>query len=212
MKDAPTRLTVLNGSKFPWPTENGEIIPVVFLQCGIEEEMTGMSKRNVGQAEVVQYVIKLLTTKDVPEEKPKNNKGKGKEVDRSEFQKADGTSGLKKEIGEKLEITVLTPYTRQVSALKDLVPKDVQVFTIDSFQGRESDIVIFSTVRCNVERDIGFVEDERRLNVMWTRAKLALIIVGDRTTLTVKGLWERALKSCAEVTLPEDPEATNQSG
>jgi len=206
MKDTPTRLAVLKGSKFPWPIENGEIIPVVFLQCGIEEEMTGMSKRNVGQAEVVQYVIKLLTTKDAPEENPP--KDKGKEVDRSEVQKADGTSGSNRENKEKLEITVLTPYTRQVSALKDLVPKDVQVFTIDSFQGRESDIVIFSTVRCNAEKDIGFVEDERRLNVMWTRAKLALIIVGDRTTLTAKGLWDRALKSCIDVTLPEDPEVT----
>jgi len=215
MKDAPTRLAVLKGSKFPWPTEHGVVVPVVFVQCGAEEDMGGMSKSNVGQAEVVQKVIKLLTTKDAPEEeeKPKSDpKGKGKAVDRGpeDPQGGDaGASGSKKEKEEKPKITVLTPYTKQVSELKSRVPQDVGVFTIDSFQGRESDLIIFSTVRCNVERDIGFVEDERRLNVMWTRAKLALIVVGDRETLVENsGLWKKALDSCVPVTLSEDPEAT----
>ena len=170
--------------------------------------MGGMSKSNTGQAEVVQKVIELLKTKDVLEEKPKDDpKGKGKAVDRGpDTQEADGASGSKKEKEEGPKITVLTPYTKQVSELKSRVPNDVGVFTIDSFQGRESDVIIFSTVRCNVERDIGFVEDERRLNVMWTRAKLALIIVGDRATLAEKSeLWKRALGSCIPVTLPEDP-------
>lgn len=217
MTDAPARLAVLKGSKFPWPTEHGVIVPVVFVQCGAEEDMGGMSKSNVGQAEVVQKVIKLLTTKDEPEEKPKSDpKGKGKAVDRGPLdpQGGDGASGSKKEKEEKPKITVLTPYTRQVSELKGRVPSDVGVFTIDSFQGRESDVIIFSTVRCNVERDIGFVEDERRLNVMWTRAKLALIVVGDRETLAGgSGLWKRALDSCEPVTLPEDPaEAATQAG
>ena len=211
MTDAPTRLAVLKGSKFPWPTEHGVVVPVVFVQCGTEEDMGGMSKSNAGQAEVIQKVIELLTTKEAPEEKPKSDlKGKGKAVDRGpDPQESDGASGSKKEKEAKLKITVLTPYTKQVSELRSRVPKEVEVFTIDSFQGRESDIIIFSTVRCNVERDIGFVEDERRLNVMWTRAKLALIVVGDRETLVEKsGLWKRALDSCVPVTLPEDPEAT----
>jgi len=66
---------------------------------------------------------------------------------------------LKIEKEEKEEITVLTPYTKQVSALNS---QDVQVFTIDSFQGRECDVIISSTVRCNIKRDIRFVEDERK--------------------------------------------------
>lgn len=214
MTDAPIRLAVLKGSKFPWPTEQGVVVPIVFVQCGTEEDMGGMSKGNAGQAEVVQKVIKLLTTKDAPDEEPKNDpKGKGKAVDRGpDPQGGDGASSSKKE--EKPKITVLTPYTKQVSELKGRVPNDVEVFTIDSFQGRESDLIIFSTVRCNVERDIGFVEDERRLNVMWTRAKLALIIVGDRATLTEgSGLWKRALDSCVPVALPEDlEEAAPQTG
>jgi len=208
MTDAATRLAFLKGSKFPWPTEHGVVVPIVFVQCGSEEDMGGMSKGNAGQAEVVQKVIKLLTTRDVPDDKPKNDpNGKGKAVDRGpEPQGSDGASGSKKE--ERPKITVLTPYTKQVSELKSRVSGEAEVFTIDSFQGRESDIIIFSTVRCNVERDIGFVGDERRLNVMWTRAKLALVIVGDGATLTESsGLWKRALDSCVPVTLPEDLEA-----
>jgi regulator of nonsense transcripts 1 len=101
----------------------------------------------------------------------------------------------------RLKVTILTPYKNQVKALQALqVPVDC--FTIDSFQGRESDLVVFSTVRCNTECDIGFLGDERRLNVMWTRAKLALIIVGDRKTLTSKSdLWRRAIMSCMEINL-----------
>ena len=211
MKDAPTRLAVLKGSEFPWPTdEHGVIVPIVFIQCGSEEDMGGMSKSNAGQAEVVQKVIKMLTTRDAaPEDEQKSDpKGKGKAVDRGPDPQgpSDGASGSKRE--EKSKITVLTPYKKQVSELKSRVPNDVEVFTIDSFQGRESDVIIFSTVRCNVERDTGFVEDERRLNVMWTRAKLALVIVGDRATLTEKsGLWKRALDSCVPVTLPGGVEA-----
>ena len=170
--------------------------------------MGRMSKSNVGQAEVVQRVIKLLTTKNTPEGKPESDpKGKGKAADRGpDTQGGNGASGSEQEEG-KPNITILTPYTKQVSELKSRVPNDVGVFTIDSFQGRESDIIISSTVRCNVERDIGFVGDERRLNVMWTRAKLALIVVGDRETLVEKsGLWKRALDSCVPVVLPEDSE------
>jgi superfamily I DNA and/or RNA helicase len=205
--DAPARLAVMKNSKFPWPTEQGVVVPIVFVQCTAEEDMGGMSKSNAGQAEVVQKAIKLLTTKDAPEETPKSDpKGKGKAVDRGpDPQNGGGAASSKRDKDEKPKITVLTPYTKQVSELKSRVPNDVGVFTIDSFQGRESDIIIFSIVRCNVERDIGFVEDERRLNVMWTRAKLALIIVGDRPTLAEKsGLWKRALDSYVPVAFPEE--------
>ena len=101
-----------------------------------------------------------------------------------------------------LNITVLSPYSKQVLYLKNSLRPPTACYTIDSFQGRESDIIIFSTVRCNAAREIGFVEDKRRLNVMWTRAKLAVIIIGDRRTMTeTSGLWRRAIESCTEVKL-----------
>ena len=110
-------------------------------------------------------------------------------------------------------VAVLTPYSRQVLLLKQTIPAsmDVVVSTIDGFQGREGDIVVFSTVRCNAEGEIGFVEDERRLNVAWTRPKLGLIVVGDRRTLqTNSALWQRALAACTEVVIarPEDGQST----
>jgi regulator of nonsense transcripts 1 len=62
--------------------------------------------------------------------------------------------------------------------------KGIEVSSIDGFQGRESDIVLFGTVRCNPHREIGFLKDMRRLNVALTRARAAVIVVGDRDTLT----------------------------
>ena len=109
------------------------------------------------------------------------------------------------EESKKLKVTVLSPYAKQVLYLKNLLQPSTPSFTVDSFQGRESDIIIFSTVRCNAAAEIGFVEDARRLNVMWTRAKLAVIIVGDRKTMTAtSGLWKRAIESCTEVKVAVD--------
>ncbi len=57
--------------------------------------------------------------------------------------------------------------------------KAVDINSIDGFQGREKDIIIFSTVRSRVGKSIGFVADERRINVGLTRARTSLIIVGN---------------------------------
>ncbi|KAK0229568.1 AAA domain-containing protein [Armillaria nabsnona] len=99
----------------------------------------------------------------------------------------------------ELSITVLSPYRKQIDELKHKLSSHITCATIDSFQGRESDVIIFSSVRSNAERDIGFVDDARRLNVMWTRARKALIIVGDRATMESNALWKRALSACTEV-------------
>jgi superfamily I DNA and/or RNA helicase len=65
---------------------------------------------------------------------------------------------------------------------------------VDSFQGREADIVVFCTVRCNVHYSIGFLANERRMNVALTRAKRGLIVVGHRETLVGSqeggGFWK----------------------
>jgi regulator of nonsense transcripts 1 len=86
-------------------------------------------------------------------------------------------------------IAVLTPYSRQADLLKTILSgfKGLEVSSIDGFQGRESDIVIFNTVRCNAHHEIGFLKDLRRMNVALTRARAAVIVIGDRDTLT-KGM------------------------
>jgi superfamily I DNA and/or RNA helicase len=168
-------------SKFPWPVRNGTVIPTVFIECGEEEDMGSRSKSNEGQVNVVHELLPLLSSQNLDDDAPPDQR----------------LSGLK--------ITVLSPYTKQIQALRHRLTSSVTCSTIDSFQGRESDIIIFSTVRCNVEGDVGFLDDPRRLNVMWTRARLALIIIGHRKTLSGNPLWKRALDACTEVHLPVDP-------
>ena len=55
----------------------------------------------------------------------------------------------------------------------------IDIATVDSFQGRECDVVVYSTVRSNPERGIGFLKDYRRINVALSRARELLVIVGD---------------------------------
>ena len=55
----------------------------------------------------------------------------------------------------------------------------IEVATVDSFQGRECDVILYSTVRSNQQYNIGFLRDYRRINVALSRARSALVIVGD---------------------------------
>jgi superfamily I DNA and/or RNA helicase len=70
----------------------------------------------------------------------------------------------------------------------------ISVNTVDGFQGQERDIIVISLVRANDEGQIGFLRDLRRMNVAMTRARMKLIILGDRPTLTrhpfYRKLWE----------------------
>ncbi|RUM59283.1 MAG: IGHMBP2 family helicase [Persephonella sp.] len=89
-----------------------------------------------------------------------------------------------KSLGLSVEdIGIITPYKDHEEYLKSLIP-DVEVKTVDGFQGREKEVIIISLVRSNPKENIGFLDDFRRLNVALTRAKRKLIIVGDEKTLT----------------------------
>jgi len=76
----------------------------------------------------------------------------------------------------------------------------ITVNTVDGFQGQERDIIVVSLVRSNDEGQIGFLRDLRRMNVAITRARMKLIIIGDRRTMTrhpfYRKLWQyiQALK------------------
>lgn len=75
-------------------------------------------------------------------------------------------------------------YLRQLFAKKGYPLKDTpRIFTVDSYQGSESDIIIISFVRSNNAGRVGFIKDFQRLNVALTRAKRLLLCIGDVTTL-----------------------------
>jgi superfamily I DNA and/or RNA helicase len=89
-------------------------------------------------------------------------------------------------------VGVIVPYLAQ----KALVQKNIKlpglwVNTVEGFQGHEKDFIVISTTRSNTVGSIGFLEDERRMNVMLTRAKQGLVVVGDKHTLKKRsnGKW-----------------------
>ncbi len=84
---------------------------------------------------------------------------------------------------EPLHTAFISPYAGQVAAAKDMLPKQMRISTIDSFQGQEKEIVILSLVRSNDYGDIGFLKDYRRMNVAITRAKEKLFVIGDSATI-----------------------------
>ena len=125
-------------------------------------------------------------------------------------------------------IVTLTPYLGQLSLLRDELSKEndpvlndldhhdmvraglmpsasgevnkppIRISTIDNYQGEESDIVIVSLTRSNVRQNIGFMSSPERLNVMLSRARNALIMIGDAETFIGawkgKELWERFIE------------------
>lgn len=78
---------------------------------------------------------------------------------------------------------VIAPYSAQVALLRDALP-DVEVATVNAFQGRERTAILCSFVRSNADGEVGFVADPRRLTVALTRARRLLLCVGDSATLS----------------------------
>ncbi len=83
------------------------------------------------------------------------------------------------------DVAVIAPYSAQVRWLRQHSSwSDLEIDTVDGFQGREKEAVIISLVRSNDQGEIGFLADERRLNVALTRARRRLIVIGDSATLS----------------------------
>lgn len=91
-------------------------------------------------------------------------------------------------------IAVITPYSAQSRLLRDLISvEEVEVDTVDGFQGREKEAVVISLVRSNSRGELGFLTDIRRMNVALTRARRKLIVVGDSSTLANHEFYLRLL-------------------
>ncbi|KAH1747972.1 hypothetical protein KXV52_004173 [Aspergillus fumigatus] len=144
-------------SNFPWPSlpsAGGGQVRCVFVPCLLKEDIGHRSKANAGQAQLCQRIYQLLT----------------------DSRSSTGAATM--------PIAILTPYTRQVKTLQASLPTSAIISTVDGFQGQEAEVIIYVTVRCNSHGDIGFLSDLRRLNVVLTRARAGLIVIGCPRTLT----------------------------
>ncbi|MCC7465043.1 MAG: AAA family ATPase [Saprospiraceae bacterium] len=107
------------------------------------------------------------------------------------------------------DIGILSPYREQINQLETLLREDpllepllasgaIAVNTIDGFQGQEREVIYISLVRSNPKHEIGFLQDYRRMNVAMTRAKLALIVIGDSATIGENKFYQQFMDYCAE--------------
>jgi len=139
---------------FPWPREE---FPVAFVpvQSGVELD-DGVSKLNEAEAAAACDAVAALL--------------------------AGGQCTVS-------DIAVVTPYAAQARLIRRMTrqltqgPPYVEVSSTDGFQGREKEAVVFSAVRSNGYGTVGFVSDWRRVNVSFTRARRALIVIGNDQTL-----------------------------
>ncbi|MFA4669747.1 IGHMBP2 family helicase [Pyrococcus kukulkanii] len=95
-------------------------------------------------------------------------------------------------------IGVITPYDDQRDLISMSVPEEIEVKTVDGYQGREKEVIILSFVRSNKAGEIGFLKDLRRLNVSLTRAKRKLIMIGDSSTLSSHETYKRLIEYVKE--------------
>ena len=101
----------------------------------------------------------------------------------------------------KGNIGIITPYKSQLRELKETFKRDfgqsifdnVEFNTTDAFQGRESEIIIFSCVRASAAGGIGFLQDIRRMNVGLTRAKSSLWVLGNSESLMRGEFWQKLI-------------------
>lgn len=161
------------GTDFLWPNPNR---PMFFLVNNGNEEMgaSGTSFLNRTEAASVEKIVTLMLK-----------------------------SGINPD-----QVGVVTPYEGQrsfvVSYMQKNGPqrselyKEIEVASVDSFQGREKDFIIVSCVRSNTQQGIGFLRDPRRLNVALTRAKYGVIIVGNARLLARNPLWYALLSHFQE--------------
>ncbi|MCR9084365.1 MAG: Upf1 family helicase, partial [Cyclobacteriaceae bacterium] len=97
------------------------------------------------------------------------------------------------------------PYSAQVRYLRSLIFESfdfpnlkafadlITIDTVDGFQGQERDLMLISLTRSNERGEIGFLADERRMNVALTRAKRKLVLIGDSSTLASNSFFDSLL-------------------
>ena len=123
-------------------------------------------------------------------------------------------------LDERIDVGIISPYRAQVQYLRRLLMKreffkpfrrQISVNTVDGFQGQERDVIVISLVRSNDEGQIGFLRDLRRMNVAITRARMKVIILGDRQTLTRHPFYRQLWKYIQNLNQYDDEETHSDS-
>mmetsp|Transcript_17356 Transcript_17356/g.31283 ORF Transcript_17356/g.31283 Transcript_17356/m.31283 type:complete len:854 (+) Transcript_17356:3455-6016(+) len=165
---------VYEGLDFPWPVPDKPIF--FYNSIGLEEiSASGTSYLNRSEAYNVEKIVTSFLR-----------------------------SGL-----ESRQLGIITPYEgqrafitnflQQGSSLSPIAYADIEISSVDSFQGREKDFIILSCVRSNENLGVGFLSDPRRLNVALTRAKYGLVICGNAKVLSKQPLWSNLLNFYKEL-------------
>jgi senataxin len=106
----------------------------------------------------------------------------------------------------KGKVGIITPYKSQLRELKSRfttaygagIIEDIEFNTTDAFQGRESEVIIFSCVRASPAGGIGFLQDIRRMNVGLTRAKSSLWVLGNSQSLVRGEFWRKLVEDAKD--------------
>lgn len=111
--------------------------------------------------------------------------------------------GKERFLEERLDVGIISPYKVQTQYIRQQIKKReefrpfrsvISVNTVDGFQGQERDIIMISLVRSNDNGQIGFLNDLRRMNVAMTRARMKLIIFGDKATLSHHAFYRKLIE------------------
>jgi helicase MOV-10 len=99
-------------------------------------------------------------------------------------------------------IGIISPYHKQVAKLKEACEEykatlDIEIGTVEQFQGKEKVVIILSTVRSHMS-SVGFLDSAKRFNVAMTRAKCLLITIGNPDTLSLDRNWKKLVDFCEE--------------
>jgi hypothetical protein len=144
--------------------------PVIFQENWSESEqkMKGTSMFNQGELKIVEKYVTALLY--------------------------DGINGKKV---EPSDIGIISPYAAQNEKLKEMFTNGIEIGTVEYFQGREKLVIIVSCVRSQT-KTVGFLSNQKRLNVSLTRAKALQIIIGNPETLRMDKYWRKFIELCEQ--------------
>jgi len=173
LKSFPTPEDRLAPEGFPWPAPG---TPVCFVDVGDGREAAGENGTSLFNEREARLAVVLARAA------------------------VQGGS-----LASPMDVGIISPYAAQVQLIGDFLraltgPSStsagslVECKTVDGFQGKEKELIIFSTVRSNDRRNVGFLKDPRRLNVAITRPRRGLIVIGDANTLSSDPTWREYIK------------------